>query len=159
MLTRSRKKRIAVIAGATALVVGGGGVAFAFWSSTGHGEGTATTGSALSVGTPVTTGGALSPGAGTQTVTFSVTNPAPGSQVLNSLAVTIAEADGISWTPGGCTEADFTLSAVTVAPTPVPVTIASLGVVTGTVTVSMKNAGLNQDACQGLAVPLHIVAS
>lgn len=141
------------------LVVGGGGAAFAYWTATGIGTGEATTGRStdftVTTGTPV--GAALIPGS-TQSVPFTVTNGATIAETLTSVDVTIADVDGTPWDNGaGCTEADYT---VTVDPPTVPYgSIDAAGTVDGTVTVTMVDTSSDQDACQGIPVPLHFVVS
>ena len=155
----SRTKKIAITGIVLALVLGGGGAAFAYWTSSGTGTGTATTGTstALTVTSTAPTGGALSPGGPTQTVAFSVANPGTGAQALASVVVTAASAGGATWTSvPGCSAADYTIG------TPVITygTIAGGASLGGTVTVTMINrAGTNQDACQGVTVPLYFIAS
>ena len=154
----SRSKKIAIIAIAAALVLGGGGAAFAYWTSSGSGTGTATTGTstALTVSSSAPTGGPLSPGGPTQTVAFSVTNPGTGGQALASVVVTVASAGGVAWTAvPGCSAADYTVG----TPTITYGTIAGGASTPGTVTVTMISRVTNQDACQGVTVPLYFVAS
>lgn len=152
----SRRKRLAVIATATALVVGGGGAAFAYWTSTGSGAGAALTSShvVFTVASSAATGDALSPGSGTQTVAFTVTNPGPSIQSLTSVDVTVATATGTEWTAGACSAADYKIGAIVIDS-------GQIGVGSkkdGTVEISMNDTGVNQDDCQGKPVPLYIVA-
>jgi len=153
----SRRKRFAVIAIATALVAGGGGAAFAYWTATGQGQGTATTGSNFSVTSTETNLVGLSPDGVPQSVGFTVSNLAPASKMLDSVLVTVAWPDGRAWIDPetGCSSADYLVGAVDF-PRRV---IAAHDSVTGTVEVSMVDTLKNQDGCQGIAVPLHIVAS
>jgi hypothetical protein len=151
------KKKIvaAVVVGAVA--TGGGLAAYAYWSSTGTGTGSATTGTstAFTIATSAATGGPLTPGGPTQTVAFTVTNPSTGSQMLNSVVVTVAKSDGTVWNSvTGCSAADYTVGtpAITYGQ------IAASGVVNGTVTVSMNNLSSNQDGCKNATVPLYLVA-
>lgn len=154
----ARKKRTTVIVATAAVLALGGGLAYAYWSSTGTGSGSATTGTstAFSVASSPATGDALTPGGPAQSVAFTVTNPGAGNQILSSVVVTVANADGTEWTAvPGCSAADYTIG------TPViPYgELAPGGVADGTVSVSMNNLGTNQDACKLAAVPLYFVAS
>jgi len=140
------------------LSLAGGGVAFAYWTSSGSGTGSATTGVSVALtitaGTPV---GVISPGGAGQTVQFTVTNPGPGVQSLAAVTVAIATAPGVPWVPPtGCLLADYT-AAITTAP--VPGEIAVNGTKTGTATVTLANTGVNQNACQGATVPLYFTAT
>ena len=151
-------KRVLVIGIVAALVVGGGGAAFAYWSSTGSGTGAAETGTstAFTVTSSAPTGAALVPGGTAQNVAFSVANPSGGPLTFASLVVTVAESDGSVWNDvAGCSAADYTVS----TPTVTYGSIAGGEDVDGTVNVSMINSGSNQNACLGADVPLYFVAS
>lgn len=155
---RRRATKRAVVILAAFLTVAGGGVAYAFWTSTGSGTGLATTG----VSTPFTitaadAEGEISPGSLGETVDFTVTNPGPGTLYLNAVTVTLADEDGVAWTPPvGCLFADYTV-AVTTAPD--PGAILATESVTGTATVRLTSTDLDQNACQTAEVPLYFVAS
>lgn len=154
---RISKKSVAVVA-AAGIVLAGATVAFAYWTSSGSGTGSANTGtnSNFTVATTAATGLPLTPGGPTQTVAFSVTNPGTGSQNLSSVVVTVAASDGTAWSAvAGCSAADYTVG----TPAFTPGQIAAGGVVNGTVTVTMKNLGSNQDGCKNATVPLYLVAS
>jgi hypothetical protein len=154
----SRTKKIAIASIAVALVVGGGGAAFAYWTANGTGTGSATTGTstALIVTSSAPTGPALSPGGASQSVEFTVGNPAGGSQTLSAVEVTVAAADGTPWTATpGCSAADYTLGTPVIDYGPID----GGGEVTGTVSITMNDLGTNQDACKGVTVPLYFTAS
>jgi len=155
---RSRTKKIAIIAIAAALIVGGGGAAFAYWTSSGTGTGTATTGTstALTVSSSAPTGGPLSPGGPSQSVAFAVANPGSGSQNLASVVVSVATSTGALWNAvPGCSAADYALGTPVIAYGP----IAGGGSVSGTVSVTMNALASDQDACQGIVVPLYFIAN
>jgi hypothetical protein len=154
----SGKKRVIVVGVIALLTLAGAGAAFAYWTSTGTGVGEATTGEdvafEITSAAPV---GTLSPGSAGQTVEFTVTNPGEGTQYLTGVTVTIAGPAGTPWVPPtGCLIADYTAT-VTTAPT--YGSIASGDAVTGTATVTLANTGVDQDACQGVDVPLYFAAS
>jgi len=153
----TRNKRISVAAVATLIAVGGG-LAYAYWSSTGTGSGSATTGTSagFTVASSAATGGPMTPGGPSETVAFTVTNPSTGSQLLSSVIVSVAGPTGAAWTTvPGCSYLDYTVG------TPVITygQIAAAGVASGTVTVTMNNLDSNQDACKLAVVPLYFVAS
>ncbi|MEP6560880.1 MAG: hypothetical protein ABJD68_07375 [Nakamurella sp.] len=154
----SRLKKGLVIVAAAALTIGGAGAAFAYWTAGGTGDGEATTGNtvdfAFSFGA---VDGDLIPGGAGQTVEFTVSNPAEGPQYLTSITVTIADDQGIQWVPPTNCAFSAYHAAVTTAPT--PGIIASAGSFNGVVTVTLDNTVLNQDACKGEIVPLHLVAA
>lgn len=152
-----RKKRIIITT--AALLAVGGGAAFAYWSATGKGDGTAQTGGTtdFTISSTVTSGAPLSPGGPTQTLTFTVTNPGSGVQKLSAVAVTVADATGTPWDSGsGCSFADFTVGTPALTATEIP----AGGTASGTVTLQMKDrAGVDQNGCKNVTVPLHFVAS
>jgi hypothetical protein len=154
------KKRLSVLV-AVAAIVAVGGVAFAYWTSTGTGSGSATTGtsSGFTVTSSAPTGGPLTPGGPAETVGFTVTNPGSGVQNLSSVIVTVANTDGTDWVPtgihAGCSADDYAIA----TPTVTYGQILGLGNRTGTVVVTMNNLDSNQDACKDVTVPLYIVAS
>ena len=155
---RSPRKRLAVVIVAGALVVVGGGAAYAYWTSTGVGSGTAITGTSVDfvVASSAATGGPLTPGGPSQSVAFSVTNPGTGSQNLSSVVVTVANPDGTTWdSVSGCSASDYTVG----TPGITYGEIAPAGVANGTVTITMDDDPVNQDGCKNATVPLYIVAS
>jgi len=158
MNIEKRTKKFIIAGVAAALVIGGGGAAFAYWTAQGEGTGTATTG--VSVEFAVTSlapvGDPLVPGGSTQSVTFTVANDSTTPQTLTSVTVAVANADGSEWIAvTGCSAADYTLG----TPSVVYGEIAGGADVSGTVTIAMNNLGTDQDACQGVTVPLYLVAS
>jgi hypothetical protein len=172
------RTKIAVGATVGAAVIAGGGLAFAYFTSTGTGTGSATVGSATAwtvgeSGTP--TGGPLYPdhaigGANVQTDSYTVTNGGSGSQNLTQVVISVANANGSAWssradgTLPACTAADFSVGGQTVG---TPWTDTSLAgdftagqsKTTGSVTIEMIDNGLNQNNCQGVTVPLYFSAS
>ncbi len=159
MFKQNAKNRgIATVAVVAGLVLAGGGLAFAYWTSTGTGSGEATTGEsvAFTIDVDPATGGPLTPGGPTQTVAFTVNNPSTGTLDLSDVTVTVANADGSAWTAvAGCSAADYDVDAPTIVYGP----IAGGGDVDGTVTITMINTDSDQDGCQNADVPLYFVAS
>ena len=158
MATFSTGRKLAVVAAIVVCALAGTGIAFAYWTSSGTGTGTATTGDSLAFAVtaeePV---GTIEPGSAGQTVAFTVTNASGGTQHLSNVTVAMANAAGVAWAPtGGCLIADYT---ATITTAPDPGAIAAGGSAAGTVTVTLANTGINQDACQGQSVPLYFHAS
>lgn len=156
--SRSRTKRIAAVCAAAVVVGGGGGAAFAYWTSSGSGTGTATTGTSttFTITSAAPTGDPLVPGGASQSVAFTVANPSAATLALSSVVVTVAKSDGTVWdTEPGCSAADYTIGTPAIVYGPVD----GLGDVDGTVTVTLVDTGSDQDACQGVTVPLYFVAS
>lgn len=154
-MRKSRKATIVIGSTVGALAIGG--VAFAYWTSSGSGAGSATAGTSSDfvVTTDTATGDPLTPGGPTDTVAFHVNNPSSGAQYLTSVAVTVANSDGTTWTSGSCSAADFTVG----TPSFTAGQIAAGGTKDGTVTITMKNLPANQDDCKGVTVPLYVAAS
>jgi hypothetical protein len=103
------KKTAVIVAGSALLVAVGGGVAFAYWTSTGSGTGTATASSGASGVTMTQTGAPtdLAPGVAPEAVTGTVTNGAANSAYVNSLTVAIT---GVTGGLSGCGITDFGLT-------------------------------------------------
>jgi hypothetical protein len=169
------KKRIVIAGGAAAVVLATGGTAFAFYTSSGSGTGSATAGSAgtsdWGIKQTASSGAtALFPVAAnttldatnSETLTFTVTNNGSGDEAFASSDVaasvptytgttdaeTATDPSGTTFTDiSNCTAGWFNAS---VASDPSAGTsIAPGGTATVTVTVSMTDQPVNQDACAG----------
>src|SRR5579875_2924658 len=102
MLRRLSKKHIAVLT--TAAVIGVAGAAFAYFTSTGTGSGTATVGSASNLTVTGTAASTLYPGT-SSTVNFTVNNPSTGHERLGSITLSAVHActgSGSTWTGSAC---------------------------------------------------------
>lgn len=171
MMRLGIKKKMVVITVATITVIGGSLAAYAYFTSTGSGSGSATTGSATNwtVGN-VSTSGTMYPGAGTSTLTYRVTNPGTGQQGVTAVAVTVA-ADGSgnilegSTAIPGCLASWFTPAASTFLASngttvvTLPADLAGSDYITGSSAVTLTNAAVAQDACQGRSPKLNISVS
>ena len=126
------------------------GVAFAYFTSTGSGTGSATVGSstALTVAFGTVTG-TMYPGSGSSTLPYTITNPSAGHQNLAATTATVVN-DGAgnikdaNVAVPGCLATWFTVT----NSGPAPVDLAGGASTTGSVAVTMANAASNQDACQ-----------
>jgi hypothetical protein len=173
------KKGLAFLATLVVAVVAAVG-AYAYFTSTGNGTGSATVGDATNwtVGEDVdgASGGPLYPdaaigGANIQTDSYTVKNGGSGSQNLTSVTVQVAESDGDAWSSQGdlskpaCTAADFSVGGADVGTTWTdPSTTLYGDYVAGesrpsSVTVELIDNSANQDNCQGVTVPLYFSAS
>jgi hypothetical protein len=150
--------------------------AYAYFTSTCTGTGSATVGTSTDwvVGQTATAGPALLPDAaiGTgniQTKTYTINNPSAGQQNLAKVEVSVAMADGSPWssqTNGSkpaCTKADFSVGGAAVGSTYTDMDsigdFATLETRTDSVTVQMIDNGLNQDNCKNATPPLYFSAS
>jgi len=143
---------------AALVLIGVGGTAFAYFTSTGSGATDAATGDSTSwaVTTSDVAGDPLTPGGPTDTVEVTVANNNSGVQSLNDLTVAVADKDGKEWNSGKCTAADF---AVKMIKQPTFGDVASGASVTGVASVQMVNRDANQDDCKNVKVPLYFYAS
>jgi hypothetical protein len=150
-ITKKRAMAVACV-GALALA----GAAYAYFSSTGSGTGTATVGSSSTLTLHATVSSSLYPGASSP-VSFTVDNPSSGSERVGTISLSSITADAGHSTcstviTGG--NPDFTMAAVTVNHTFAP---GNGQTVTPTGTLAMNETGVNQDACQGATLTLHVV--
>jgi hypothetical protein len=142
-----------VVAGTATLALASGGVAFAYWTSSGSSTGTAAAGTTSSVTiaqTGTITG--LYPGGPAKTIAIDITNPNGGAVTLAGVTATVS---GTS--DPGCTALDFAISGP----------VYGGGVIAGGAitpasgaTISMLNrTAVNQDACKGATINLAFAAS
>lgn len=152
MKRNTRNSYVLMAAGAAALLLGGG-VAFAFWTSSGTGTGSAAAATTDFVDiSQVGSITGLYPGGPGQTISIEIANP-------NDSAVDIGEvtAEVTGTDKDGCTAADFAISG--------PVfgggTIGGGAVqAASAATISMVNdLARNQDACKGAVVSLGFAAA
>ena len=154
MLPRLTRKKYLVAATAVA-VVATGGIAFAYWTSTGSGNGAATTGTStpwqvvVTDTAPVT---ALTPGGPSDDYSVAVTNNSDGHQSLNGLAVVLDSTSNEANCP---VAANYTASSVAFTAGD----LAAGGSTTGTFTISMNNLATSQDPCKDVTVNFHVAAS
>jgi hypothetical protein len=144
------RRKIAVLALLALLAIGGS--AYAYFTTTGSGTGSATVGTASAVTLHGTVATALYPGT-SSTVNFTVDNPSSGSQHVQTIhLVSVAADSGHS----GCVVADFTMPDVTANQT---FATGTAQTVTQTGTLSMANTGISQDACQGATLTLSLTST
>jgi len=176
-MKRFMNKKVATIGLAAGLALGAAGAAFAYFTSSGTGTGSATVGTAgtWSTAQTGTSGPALYPdaaigGANVQTESYTVTNNGHGSQDLNQVVISVANADGSAWSSQtnalkpACNASDFSVEAQPVGSSWTDTSLAgdyTAGTTTsaGHVTVELIDNSANQDNCQGVTVPLYFQAS
>lgn len=151
------KKRAFVALGCTcALAVAG--IAFAYFTSSGSGTGTATVGSSSAVTLHATISSSLYPGSSSP-VSFTVDNPSSGVQRVGTVSLASISVDSghstCSTTISGGNP-DFTMAAVPVNQVVSPGNGQS---VAATGTLAMNETGVNQDACQGATLTLHLTSN
>lgn len=153
-----RSSIIAVTAAATLIV--GGGVAFAYWTSSGSGTAEAAVASSagsLTVAQSGTITG-LYPGGTPQDVAVVVANPTDAAISFSDVVVTVTGTEKPAGTPNpGCTADDFEVTDTAYAGE-----VVSAGGDTGAVVpkkIAMVETNRNQDACKGAVVKLSLAAS
>jgi hypothetical protein len=150
---KSRKALLALgCVGALAVAAG----AYAYFTTSGSGTGTATVGSSSAVTLHATVGSSLYPGASSP-VSFTVDNPSQGAQrvgtiSLQSITVDAGHSTCSVVTTGG--NPDFAMAAVAVNKT---FATGNGQAVTPSGSLAMNDTGVNQDACQGATLTLHLV--
>jgi hypothetical protein len=163
MKTRGRRAAALLATGVVALAAAAAG--YAYWTSTGSGSAEAATDTngpwSFEVSGP--TGGPLAPDGPSQSFLYTVQNDGTGSQALSSVTVSVANANGSTWTSGDCSAADFSLNGGAAGDPLVDTRLAQVfgagGSDSATVYVQMVDTGVNQDDCQGVTVPLYFSAS
>lgn len=147
-----RNSYVLMAAGAAALLLGGG-VAFAFWTSSGTGEGTAAAGTTDSVDIEqVAAIAGLYPGGPGQPISIEIANPNDSDVSIGDVTATVSGTDKV-----GCTADDFAIS----GPVYEGGTIAGGATQPAAgATISMVNdTERNQDACKGASVTLEFTAA
>jgi hypothetical protein len=157
----STKKRIAAVALSGAVILGAGGIAAAYFTSTGTGTGTGAVGTA---GNNITVVGtetvALTPAGPGGTVSFTASNGSNFNQRLSNIHLVSITPDVSHPTCATVLGTDFSMADV-----PVGVTDGNLApsasnvALTETGTLQMLDSGVNQNACQGAALTLAFTTS
>lgn len=152
---RKSKKNIFIAAVTVGLLAIGGG-AFAYWTLSGTGTGTAQTGATSGAITVVQTStiSNLRPGGAAQTLSGNFNNTDTSPVYVATVTASIASVTKAAGAPAGaCTAADYTLTGATMTvAAQIPVGTAQ-GAWSGA-TIAFNNTGANQDGCQGATVNL-----
>ena len=155
--TKKTVRRTAVVGGTVAALIGGG-VAFAYWTSTGTGTGSASTATSqpVTVTQEGSTGG-LVPGGPAQPVNFTIKNPASFNQYVSTVTFSISSVEGgTDSAKDACTANDFTLvqpSAINSDLSNGDHTYSPSGA-----SIALKNLATNQDNCKNATVNLAFSA-
>jgi hypothetical protein len=147
--------------GASAVVLSTAGVAYAYWSTSGTGTGSATTdaGAANLTVTHVSAPTNMAPGVPAGSFAVDVTNNAAATAMVNKVVVTISSVTGSNITPTTpCTADDYTLSGTLTN---------AAGQLANGQTASFTGGSLsfnnsptaNQDGCKGATVHLLYTVS
>jgi hypothetical protein len=155
MFRKFTKKRLLIVASVTALALAG--IAYAFFSSTGSGTGSAGVGSAatgLTLHGSIT--GSLSPG-GSKTVSLTADNTNTADVKLHNVTGTVSVDQ--THVDAGCAATNFTFDngsggAITEDQN-IPASTNGVAL-TNDGTVKMPTSASNQDACQGASLTLNL---
>lgn len=149
----SKKQKAAVVGVAAVVAAAGFGTAFAYWTSSGTGSGSATTAGGTADGftiDSITAPSNMGPGVAAGNITAGLTNhassPAYVGTVRFSIAVTPA-ADAV----GGCTADDYTLSNPDVVLNK-EIAAFDFQALSGPTLGFNNKADVNQDGCKGASV-------
>jgi|SRR5450631_1529561 len=172
------RKALAVTVG-TIVLLSGAGVAFAYWTNSGSGTGSATSAAGLAALTTTQNGAVtgMAPGAAAQDINFTINNPAGSPQYVTNVVMSVTGATyviaagagtGNTWlnhaagaSATGCTSADFTLTQP-VAGIDVPTAGLAFTQATNPIKggrIAMTNSASNQDDCKGTTIALNFAIS
>lgn len=155
-MRRPAKKSMAIFSAAV-LAIAGTGVAFAYWTSTGSGEGTATTGETVALTINQTsTVEDLRPGGAAQTLSGDFDNPTGNGPVfVTTVTASIGTVTKAVGAPSGtCTADDYTLADAAMDVGEQVPEGDSQGAWAGATIQFNNSATVNQDGCQGATVQI-----
>jgi hypothetical protein len=157
------RRRIAIVGITGAIVLGGGGAAFAYFTASGSGTGQATVGSTGTwLVSQASTTGTIYPGSGSSVITYDVKNNGAGDQQYSSATASVNSSGGDITVGGtavsGCLAIWFAAS-VTSDPS-VNTNVAGGSTVQDQVTVTMpSDSADNQNPCQGKSPDVTLTIS
>ncbi len=141
-------KRAVVIAAAALTVIGGSTVAVAYWTTTGTGSATGTTGDGGTITVNQTSAlGPIAPGAAPQALEGNFTVTGDGAVHVNGLTATVTT------DKEGCDATDFLLQAPTSVTQDIPVGT-NVGAWSGGSIAFNNKPGENQDDCKSAVVTI-----
>jgi hypothetical protein len=149
-------KRLTAVGVLAVLAVAGG--AYAFWTGTGSGGGSATVGTSGTVTVVATVPDGIAPGT-SEPVSFTAGNTSTSPITVTGVHLTGVTVDAPHST---CVTADFTMADVVEAPVgfghPVPAG-ATVEALPTNGSLVYANTGVNQDACKGATLTLALTTS
>jgi hypothetical protein len=149
--------RKTLVAGGLVATMALGGIAFAFFSATGSGSGTASVGTshALDI-TQVGSVSGLVPNGPAQTINYKVTNNTAGAEQVNQVTTTVASVTSLAIVGDeACDASMFTI----VDGLAINQNLQPAGTATGTATIKLVDDGNNQDNCQNAVVTLAFASN
>jgi len=156
-----RAQRVKVGAVVGAVVIGGGGAAFAYWTAGGSGTGTAATGTNVAItAVQTSTVSAMGPGDAAQTLSGNFNNTNSGPVYVASVTASIASVVKATSAPlGTCDATDYTLATATMTVAAEVAAGTAKGAWTGATLKFNNKTATNQDACKGATVNLAYAIS
>lgn len=154
------KKKLLVAGVATAVIATGGGVALAYWSTTGSGSGSASTSAGASDLTITQTAAPsnMAPGVAPDAIAGTVKNNATNNAYVNTITVSIDSVEQAAGATGTCDAGDYTLSnaVMNVKQDLAPGASATFS---GATLGFNNKPTTNQDGCKGATVNLAYVSN
>jgi hypothetical protein len=149
---RLTKKSKTIIAGAAIVGLASAGVAYAYWTTSGTGSATATTGTVVGITVNETTNATnLYPGGPPQPLAGNFNNSNAGAVYVASVTAALGTL------PTGCLPADFTIAGPATVNANVP---SGTGVGTWSgLTIKMNNTLVSQDGCKTASIPLVLTSN
>ena len=144
-----------------AIVVGSGGAAYAFWTSSGSGTGSAATSDGAAALTVTQTAGPrnLAPNRPAEGISVSVRNDAENNAYVTQVVASIASVTKADGAPAGtCDASDYTLTGATMTNGAGDLAKGASASFSGA-QLAFNNKTTNQDACKGATVNLAYAVS
>lgn len=157
-----RRRRRRVVAGLVAFsVIGGGGIAYAYWTAGGSGTGTATTGTSVAiVAKQTSTISNMYPGDANQTITGNFDNNNDGPVYVSTVTASISNVAKATGAPAGtCDATDYSLTTPAMTVNAEVPKGTGVGAFTGAKIKFNNKPTVNQDACKGATVTLAYAIS
>lgn len=161
MSNRTSRSRRLLTTLVLSLALVGGGIAFAYWTVTGSGNGTGVTGNTVAITVNQTTAVTnLRPGGVAQELEGTFTNTNGGPVYVDSVTVAIASVTKAAGAPAGtCTASDYTLAATTMQVDAEIPAGTNQGSWSGATIAFNNKPDVNQDGCKGATVNLSYTSN
>lgn len=156
-MPQSHRKRSAIGVVAVILLLVGG--AYAYWTISGSGTGSATTGDVTAITVnQITELDPMYPGDSAQTISGDFTNANAGPVYVGTVTASIDSVTQAEGAVGTCTAADYTLTGAAMTVNAEVASGTDVGTWTGA-TLQFNNTATNQDGCKGATVNLAYAIS
>ncbi len=147
-MKRFVSKKVVAVGVTAGLILGIAGAAFAYWTQSGSGTGTATTGTTQAITVNETTSASdLYPGGPAQPLAGDFDNPNAGTTHIGAVSAALGTL------PAGCVAADFTIDNSAETNSATLTQGNGVGSWSG-ITIQMNETGVNQNTCKSSNIPL-----